>query len=530
MSSDSAKTKKGRSRFFLLTSIVIALISGSVIGGFFPGFASRLSLLGEILLNLLMMVVVPLVVFSIITGITSLGDIRKLGKLGRRTILYYLATTTISVLIGIILVSVIRPGDAVTTGEKRMDLTYRLDSENKNKVILSGGALFRRRYNENYCIKLLDQQILGPIKKTDDHSVTVKSWELYGTKKTMTIVADDGRRLPLVRDKGRLYIEEVTVKGRGKGIEICLPVTGSMLSGKEGGIAGTLREVLVGNKKEGRQGLIPNNIFRAMMRMEFLPLIVFSLLFGIALSALGEKGARAAELISYFNDAIHKLVDWIMLFVPIGIFGIVAARIGNAGGFAGFVPEILALGKYCITVLLGLFLHGAVVLPLVLFLLGKKNPYRYMTGVASALLNAFSTASSSATLPLTMDGVERENGISNRVASFVLPLGATINMDGTALYEAVAAIFIAQVYGISLGIGEQSVIFLTATLAAIGAAGIPEAGLITMVIVLKAVGLPLEGIGLILTVDWLLDRFRTMVNVWGDSVGAGVIEAFEIKD
>ncbi len=147
--------------------------------------------------------------------------------------------------------------------------------------------------------------------------------------------------------------------------------------------------------------------------------------------------------------------------------------------------------------------------------------------MGSALLNAFSTASSSATLPLTMEGVEKENGVSGRTASFVLPLGATVNMDGTALYEAVAAIFIAQVYGIDLGGGKQVIIFLTATLAAIGAAGIPEAGLVTMVIVLKAAGLPIEGIGLILAIDWLLDRFRTTLNVWGDAVGAAVIDSAE---
>ena len=147
--------------------------------------------------------------------------------------------------------------------------------------------------------------------------------------------------------------------------------------------------------------------------------------------------------------------------------------------------------------------------------------------MGAALLNAFSTASSSATLPLTMEGVEKENKISNRTASFVLPLGATVNMDGTALYEAVAAMFIAQVYGIDLSVGQQVIIFLTATLAAIGAAGIPEAGLVTMVIVLKAVDLPIEGIGLLLAIDWLLDRFRTTVNVWGDSVGAAVIDRYE---
>jgi len=302
------------------------------------------------------------------------------------------------------------------------------------------------------------------------------------------------------------------------------------LRGKEGrGVGNTLKEVLVGDKEIGKEGMIPRNIFNAMVRMDILPLIVFSLLIGAALSVLGTQGRTAIEVISILNDAIMRLIHWIMVVAPIGIFGLIAARIGKAGGFSGFLPELFALGKYSFTVVLGLIIHGCIVLPLILLLIGKRNPRTFVTGVGPALLNAFSTASSSATLPLTMEGVEKENGISNRTASFVLPLGATINMDGTALYEAVAAIFIAQVYGIFMGPVQQTVVFLTATLAAIGAAGIPEAGLVTMVIVLRAVGLPIEGVGLILTIDWLLDRFRTTVNVWGDSVGAGVIETLEMK-
>jgi Na+/H+-dicarboxylate symporter len=176
------------------------------------------------------------------------------------------------------------------------------------------------------------------------------------------------------------------------------------------------------------------------------------------------------------------------------------------------------------TVLIGLAIHALVVLPLILWLFGRRNPYRYLMNMGAALLTAFSTASSSATLPLTIECAEQKNMVSRRAAYFVLPLGATVNMDGTALYEAVAAIFIAQAVGMALGIEQQVLIFLTATLAAIGAAGIPEAGLVTMVIVLRAVNLPLEGIGLILAVDWLLDRFRTTVNVWGDATGAAIIE------
>jgi solute carrier family 1 (high affinity glutamate transporter) protein 1 len=174
-------------------------------------------------------------------------------------------------------------------------------------------------------------------------------------------------------------------------------------------------------------------------------------------------------------------------------------------------------------VIIGLLVHALVTLPLLLRFVGKKSPGRYFVNMGQALTTAFTTASSSATLPITMEAVEYKNEVDGRAASFVLPLGATINMDGTALYEAVAALFIAQIYGVDLALGQQVVIFLTATLASIGAAGIPHAGTVTMVFVLSAVGLPLEGIGLIWAIDWFLDRCRTTVNVWGDSVGAAAI-------
>jgi len=217
-----------------------------------------------------------------------------------------------------------------------------------------------------------------------------------------------------------------------------------------------------------------------------------------------------------------KIVHIILLIAPVGIFGLVAGRLGASGGDA-FAGELARLGKYFVTVVLGLGLHGILVLPLILFLFTRRNPLTFFTGMAEALVTAFSTASSSATLPVTLRCAVERNKVAKESAGFVCPLGATVNMDGTALYEAVAAMFIAQSYGIDLNIGQQAVIFLTATLAAIGAAGIPEAGLVTMVMVLQAVGLPLEGIGGILAIDWLLDRFRTTVNVWGDSIGAAIM-------
>lgn len=267
--------------------------------------------------------------------------------------------------------------------------------------------------------------------------------------------------------------------------------------------------------------LVSDNIVASMANLELLPIIVFSLVFGAVLTTLGPVGAPVIAFFRGVNEAIMKMVMLLMLVAPIGIFGLVAGRFGRAGDIGQVIGGV---GWYMATVLLALSLHAAVVLPAILWFVGRRNPYRYMFNMGTALLTAFSTASSSATLPLTMEGVEKHNGVSEKVAGFVVPLGATINMNGTALYEAVAALFIAQATGLDLTLGQQVMVLLTATLAAIGAAGIPEAGLVTMVIVLKAVGLPLEGIGLILAVDWLLDRFRTSVNVWGDAVGAAVVE------
>jgi solute carrier family 1 (high affinity glutamate transporter) protein 1 len=185
------------------------------------------------------------------------------------------------------------------------------------------------------------------------------------------------------------------------------------------------------------------------------------------------------------------------------------------------------IGKYVGTVLSALLVHGFVVLPMILYITTRRNPVTYFKNVVAALTTAFSTASSSATLPVTIECAEENNQISRKSSLFVLPLAATVNMNGTALYESVAAMFIAQMMGIQLGFGEQMIIFVTATLAGIGAAGIPEAGLVTMVMVLQSVGLPLEGIGMLLSIDWFLDRCRTTINVWGDSIGAAVVDTLE---
>lgn len=267
--------------------------------------------------------------------------------------------------------------------------------------------------------------------------------------------------------------------------------------------------------------LVNPNIIDAAAHMKLLPVIVFCILLAAALSTVNELGKPVIAFFEGLNAAMMRMVEWIMYFAPLGVFALIASRLGEAGGGEAFFAQLTGLGKYVLAVISGLLTH-TIILCLLLVVLARRPLAGYLKHMGTPLMTAFSTASSSATLPLTMEAVQNA-GVNERARRFILPLGATINMDGTALYEAVAVLFIAQAYGMNLDFGQQMLVLLTATMAAIGAAGIPEAGLVTMVIVLEAVGLPLEGIGLILAVDWFLDRCRTTVNVFGDSVGAAVV-------
>ena len=274
------------------------------------------------------------------------------------------------------------------------------------------------------------------------------------------------------------------------------------------------------------RSLIGSNIIASAAETKLLEVIVFSILFAVALTTVGERGKPILDFFDGMNEVMIKIVVWIMYFAPIGIFALISAKLGDSGGGENFWREIAGVGKYMLTVILGLTMHFFVLLTIVVVF--SRRGREFIINMSKALITAFGTASSSATLPLTME-CAIESGVDKRAVKFVLPLGATVNMDGTALYEAVAVMFIAQAYGIYMSATDQVVIFITATLAAIGAAGIPEAGLVTMIIVLTAVGLPIEGIGLLLAVDWFLDRLRTTVNVWGDSVGSTVIERICFK-
>lgn len=376
---------------------------------------------GDLFLRSLKLLVIPLVVTSMVCGVTSLGDIRKAGRLGTWTMIYFVATTLLAVAIGLILCITIRPG-------KHADDTF------------------------------------------------------AHTTKTTAATADTS-------------------------------------------ILEKMLEVVRGPEKpnDPSAGMIPENIFRAAAEMNVMGLIIFALVFGAALTTLGEKGKPAIKFFEAANEAIMKMVHLVMLFAPVGIFGLLAANIAKRGGGSEFQVELARLAWYAATVLAGLVIQ-TVLLMLIYWLFTRKDPFAFTANMLRALVTAASTSSSSATLPVTMECVEVNNGISNRVAGFVVPLGATVNMNGTALYEAVAAVFIAQTLGIELSFPQLLVVMLTATLAAIGAAGIPEAGLVTMTIVLTAVGLPVEGIGTILAIDWFLDRARTTVNIYGDAIGAGILD------
>ncbi len=297
----------------------------------------------------------------------------------------------------------------------------------------------------------------------------------------------------------------------GVGAEIGLQAAPEQIAAQEQGIG----ELLI--------RIIPENPFAALAQGDVLPVIFFSILFGYFITRLNPKPRM--QLSSFFQaafDTMMKLTFFVVWSAPLGVFGILA-RIVARTGFEAF----RSLGFYFGVVLVGLAIHAFVNLPLLLMLVGRVNPFKHYRGMASALMMAFSTCSTIVTLPLTLDAVTGNSRVSRKIASFVLPIGATVNMDGTALYECVATIFIAQVYGFELSFGAQLIIVLTALLASIGAASVPMSGMVMMSIILKAVGLPLEGVAVILAVDRILDMFRTTINVLSDSCGAVIIARLE---
>jgi proton glutamate symport protein len=392
--------------------ILIALVLAILFGFFFPQDIQYVKWMGDMFLRGLKMIIVPLILTSIVTGVANIGDAQDLGKLGLKTIVYYITTSLFAILTGLLLVNFIQPGVGADLGFSKS-------------------------------------------------------------------------------------IEGIDVSSQGLG------------------------NVLM--------KMVPTNIFQALASADMLAIIFFSILVGFFLMKIAKE--YKDPLLNLFNggfELMMKITSFVIKFTPLGIFGIVAAVVAEQAGDRQALLDITQrLGMYMAAVLGGLFFHACITLPVLLRLIGKVNPYKHFQAMTTPLLTAFSTSSSSATLPLTMDAVENNVGVSNKITSFVLPLGATVNMDGTALYECVAAMFIAQAYGIHLSFLSQIVVVFTALLASIGAAGIPMAGLVMITVILSAVGLPLEGVGLILAVDRILDMCRTTVNVWSDSCGSAIIAKTE---
>lgn len=497
-------TTNNQAQKSLLIPILMGIFCGILLGGFLPTWGKQIYFLGELFINALLMLVTPLVITSMISSITGLGDLRLLKGLGIKTLSLYLITTAIAVILGLILVTAFQPGVADNENDRVLlrggQLLENVDYTIQNNQVFLTNDTFRKSFDEGYLVLLIDQNITGvidPENKGNSSTITVKEWH-------------------------NLQGEITTPQTQGKGVKIDLTIPQKVSGKQENSILGTIKEVII--------GLLPNNLFKAMANNDVLPLIIVSLIFGGILTTF-DRGIVIIDFFAVLNIAILKMVDLILWFAPVGIGGLIAGRLGDAGGFSGFATEFLSLWKYMGTVILGLFLHGFIILPFLLKFITKEiSPFIFFRRMLPALTTAFSTASSSATIPVTLECAIKNNKIEPRIADFVIPLGATVNMDGTALYEAVAAVFIAQIYGMELSIGQLIVIFLTATSSAIGAAGIPEAGLVTMVIVLKAVNIPIEGISLILVIDWFLDRCRTTINVWGDTVVASMVQTLENKE
>lgn len=435
------------------TNLLLALTIGGVLVGVLVGFLGRLARLsdesimlvsfpGEILMRLLKMFILPLIISSLVSGMAQL-DARSSGRMGSRALLYYITTTILAAIVGIIMVLVIHPGDPSIK-------THVEGGSTDTKVSTLDAILdiVRNLFPDNL-MQACFQQVQTTYKKVHKPIVFHE---------------------PNSSDSSSVFI---------------------------------LKPQLV--YKDG------TNV---------MGMIVFCLAFGLL---AGQMGAKAKLMVDFFvvlNDIVMKLVGVVMWYSPFGILCLIAGKIMSIENLAATAQQ---LGLYMITVILGLLVHALVTLPGIYYAFTRRNPAVFFQGMLQAWVTALGTASSAATLPITFRCLEENNKIDARVTRFVVAVGATVNMDGTALYEAVAAIFIAQMNGIPLGIGEVITVSLTATLASVGAASIPSAALITMLLVLSALGLPTSDISLLFAVDWLLDRLRTSINVLGDGYGAGIV-------
>lgn len=394
------KTLKGN----ILTQILIAFIVAIILGLIFGSKMDVVKPLGDLFLRLIKFIIVPLVLSTLVIGVASIGDPKSLGRVGSKTIVYYLVTTAIAIVIGLAFAFLISPG---------------------------------------------------------------------------------------------------------KGLSIDLPSSEVEVNESEGVIQTFLN-------------IVPENTFASLTEGNILQIIFFAIFIGLAMTLIGKKAEPVYQFFDSFAEIMFKVTGIIMRFAPIGIFGLVAPVVGEYGPkvLLPLLKIILAVGVACL-------IHAVIIYSLSVKTFAKMNPLTFFKGIGPAALVAFSTTSSAATLPVTIKNTQENLGVSNKISSFVLPLGATVNMDGTAIYQGVAVIFIAQFYGLDLTLMQLLTVIITTVLASIGTAGVPGAGMIMLAMVLSAVGLPLEGIALIAGVDRILDMFRTTVNIVGDASCAVVVAGTE---
>ncbi|KAG8199894.1 hypothetical protein JTE90_015883 [Oedothorax gibbosus] len=457
---DSNKCKKTVSKWMkknlLLVLTVLAVIIGIALGFFARMFSytretvTVVAFPGELLMRMLKMLILPLIISSMISGLAQL-DAKACGKMGSWALLYYISTTIFAAVLGILLVLAIQPGDPTI---KEM-YEYRGDSRHVS-TLDAFLDLIRNMFPENLLTACFQQ--VETVFRQISKNITVAPMEYKDGEVT---IANDSQTVSYF-DTKQVYKDGTNVLG----------------------------------------------------------LIVFCIAFGIIGGQLGDFGAPMVRFFVILNEIIMRIVIIIMWYSPFGIMSLIVGKIMAINDLAKTAEQ---LGLYMLTVVAGLAIHACVTLPFLYFAVTHKNPLTFFKGMLQAWVTALGTASSAATLPVTFRCLEENNGIDKRVTRFVLPVGATVNMDGTALYEAVAAIFIAQMNGIILSAGQVISVSLTATAASIGAASVPSAGLVTMLLVLTSVGLPTEDISMIVAVDWLLDRVRTSINVLGDAYGAGII-------
>ncbi len=416
--------------------------------------------LGDIFINVLKLIAVPLVLFSIISGVSSLGDPAKLGRLGIKTVVTYLLTTMTAVVVGLVLVNLFQPGARVSEDLLESNrIRYELWRDANGIEVLDDISL------------LTEPRLESKVEEITGESVQMNDW----------------------------VMDKLTKAERTKS-------------------SGPLQPLV---------DVVPTNIFRALADMSMLQIIFFAVFFGVVLVGLPkETSAPLTRAVEALNEVFVQMVWIVMKAMPLFVFALMAGQIVTA---AGSDPEMFRqlleyLLQYSLVVLLGLAFMVFLFYPSLVALLVRKLGYRkFMSGMRDAQITAFSTSSSVATLPVTMDCVRNRIGVSERTTSFVLPIGATVNMDGTSLYQAVAVVSLAQFHMVDLSLAQQAVIVLTATLASIGAAAVPSAGLVLMIIVLESVGLNPAWIALIFPVDRILDMCRTVVNVTGDGAVSTLI-------